>query len=269
MNTSQLVCLAVAAGFAFGCSSDSSESSDDSDAAAETGASALVAICALAADTPAGAWRCDDTRTVECSDPGGTPVDTLYAPPRPRDTVGPGEGTCEGTAYSVDEPGPFPLGEHDIAVRDGDATVCRAHLVVEDTSGPRADVRVVELWPPNHKMHHFVPADCVTIRDDCEGELPAHFTFATVDEAPDVNGAGAKDEVDVEALGCTGVDLRAERAGGASGRTYVLGWAAADRAGHRLEGTCRVVVPHDQGQGHGMAVGAEAVRFDAPTDCPR
>jgi hypothetical protein len=265
MNASLLTRLAVIAGLGCGCASDAD---DDSDAAPGTSASALVAICATAAQTPVGAWRCGETRTVECSDPQGTPVDWLYAPPRALDADA-GEGTCEGTAYFVDNTGPFTLGSHDIAVQDGDTTVCRAHLIVDDTQGPRAEVRVVELWPGNHKMHHFTPADCVTVRDACEGELPAYFTFATVDEAADVNGAGAKGEVDVEALDCDGVDLRAERAGGETGRTYTLGWFAEDHAGHRTEGTCRVVVPHDQGHAMDMAVGAEVVRFEAPAACPR
>jgi hypothetical protein len=125
-----------------------------------------------------------------------------------------------------------------------------------------------ELWLPNHEMYRFTPADCVTVRDACDSEISAHFTFATVDEAPDVNGAGEKGEADIEALGCDGVDVRIERAGGSNGRVYTLGWRAQDAADHVIEGTCQVIVPHDEGGGGtNVTAGAETVRVEGPAAC--
>lgn len=254
--------LALAALFALaatGCSED--ETSTDT----EEGTSALTAVCAQTNEVPAGAWRCGQERTEECTGPAGTRVDYIYAPPP---TAGPANGpSCDGTDYTVREPGPFPPGDHTIVVEDGDTEICQATLHVRDTRVPVAEVHETEFWSPNHKMHHFTPADCVTVRDECDGELTAHFTFATVDEAPDVNGAGAQGDADIQGLGCAGVDLQAERAGGSDGRVYTLGWRAQDRAGHVLEGTCLAVVPHDQGQGHAAVAGPVAVRVEAPESC--
>lgn len=251
--------VALLALAATGCTDDGDEGTT------EASTSALTAVCADTDETPAGAWRCGQEQTAECAGPDGTAVDVIYAPPPTADpTHAP---SCDGTDYAVSDPGPFEPGDHTIVVTNGDAEVCRAVLHVRDTRVPVAQVHTMELWSPNHKMHHFTPADCVTVHDDCDGELTAHFTFATVDEAPDVNGAGAKGDADIQGLGCDGVDLQAERAGGADGRVYTLGWRAQDHAGHVLEGTCLAVVPHDQGQGGTAVAGPEAVRVEAPANC--
>lgn len=259
-NFAVLLCLALVA-----CDEDSNE------AGPEASTSALTAVCAEPEATPEDAWRCGEERTVECASPDGTPVESLYVPPPPAESPPP-EGEeppplCEGVEYQVSDPGPYAAGDHVIRVTRDDAEVCQATLHVVDTQPPTAEVHETELWPPNHKMHHITAADCVTVRDACDGELAAHLTFAAVDETPDVNGAGKKGEVDIEGLGCDGVDLRAERAGGADGRVYTLGWRAEDAAGHVIEGTCRVVVPHDQGGGHAAVAGEDAVRVENEADC--
>ena len=168
--------------------------------------------------------------------------------------------------YVVSEPGPFAVGDHTIVIRSGNTTVCSSTLHVTDTVDPLFVTHTVELWPPNHQMHTVTAADCVTVHDACDGDVPAYFTFAAVDEPADMNGS-ANTEIDMANLTCNAVDVRVERSGTGDGRVYTLGWAAEDAAGHRVEGTCQVVVPHDQG-GKGDAVaGAEVKRIDGPVEC--
>jgi hypothetical protein len=246
--------------------SSSACGSDTGSEVSEEAASGLTAVCVSEGGVPDGAWRCGQERVTECASPDGTPIDFLYVvPPGSTAVVGP---SCDDADYVVNEIGPFDLGDHVIVVTDDGTTVCQSTMRVRDTRDPVAVVHTTELWLPNHKMHRFTPADCVTVRDACDGEIPAHFTFATVDEAPDVNGAGKTGEADIEALGCDGVDVRVERAGGSNARVYTLGWRARDAAGHVVEGTCQAIVPHDQGGGGTpVTAGAAAVRLEGPAGC--
>ena len=60
------------------------------------------------------------------------------------------------------------------------------------------------------------------------------------DTAPDISGAnlGTDDR---------NVQLRAERAGGGSGRVYTFVYRVTDAAGNSTDATATVTVPHDQG----------------------
>lgn len=68
-----------------------------------------------------------------------------------------------------------------------------------------------------------------------------------------------------------GTPLRSDglpRSGGGDGRVYTLGWRAEDAAGNHVEGTCRVVVPHDQ-SGGGATDSGEDHRVEVPAgNCP-
>lgn len=199
-------------------------------------------------------WRCGEDLTLECTSRHGAGVDTIYV-------VSEGEAPlcAPEDDLQVNDPGPFAVGEHEIAVtRIEDAgegstletTLCESRLAVIDTTFPVVTVRDVVLWPPDHSMHVVAPADCLEVHDACDPMPRAAFYWVTSDEPEDELGDGAT-EVDAEDLGEEGVALRAERSGKGNGRVYTLGWQVEDASGNFAEGTCRVLVPHDQGNGNG------------------
>lgn len=218
------------------------------DAGGADGAAApLEAVCAddpeLLAD---GDWVCPDPLTVECDRGDGTAdVDYIYVVVDAPD-AGPG---CDDDSLSVSDPGPFAVGDHTIVVSvpAGDAgaeQLCEATLTVVDTEPPVPTEHTVTLWPPNHSMHEVRPEDCVSVEDRCAGVVDAHFTWARCDEPMDAMGDGHH-EPDVT-FDEHSVHVRAERQGGGDGRVYRLGYMAHDGAGNVVEGSCAVVVPHDQ-----------------------
>lgn len=210
-----------------------------------SGVAPLTAQCLENNDPiPAGAWVCGEARTVECDSHAGAHVDFIYT------QLG-GAATCGDEELTVNLPGPFLVGSHAITVSgslDGAPAVelCSSELAVVDTVPPVVTPHETELWPPNHKLHHVTVADCVTAVDTCDGALKVWLTSASSDEPENDLGDGNTDP-DIVNLGCDGVDLRAERQGPADGRVYTLGFHVEDAAGHGVDGTCRVVVPHDQG----------------------
>jgi hypothetical protein len=210
-----------------------------------SGAAPLTVQCVDAsAPAPANAWICGEARTVECDSLAGAHVDFIYA------QVG-STTTCGDVELTVSLPGPFLVGPHAITVSgsvDGGpvAALCASDLTVIDTVAPVVTAHETELWPPNHKLHHVTVADCVTVVDTCDPSVKVWLTSASSDEPQNDLGDGNTDP-DIVNLGCDGVDLRAERQGPADGRVYTLGFHAEDASGHGIDGTCRVVVPHDQG----------------------
>lgn len=219
----------------------------------------LTAVCVEHdAAPPAGAWICAEATTVECNAHEGAWVDYIYVPL--------GEGAvCASTELTVSAPGPFLPGTYTISVSAETngrpvTELCTSTLTIVDTVPPVVTPKVVELWPPNHKYHHISPLDCVTIHDACDAAPSIAFTWASSDEPDDDLGDGSTGG-DIANLGCDGVDLRSERQGGSDGRVYTLGYVVTDHAGNVTEGSCQVVVPHDQGKGSAVDSG-EAHRVD-------
>lgn len=226
----------------------------------------LTAICVdPAAPPPDDGWRCDEALTVECDDPLGAQVDFIYVD---QDAL-----ACEDATLQVSHAGPYRPGEYTIAVTrteddpDGERTVlvCESTLTVVDTEPPTVEPRIVELWPPNHKLHEITPLDCVDVHDVCDEAVDIHFTFASSDEPENDRGDG-NTEPDILDFGCDRVSLRAERQGGSDGRVYTLGWRATDDAGNSTEGTCQVIVPHDR-SGRGAIDSGEDHRAEPDDRC--
>ncbi|MFT3776369.1 MAG: hypothetical protein QM820_64320 [Minicystis sp.] len=244
-----LVSLASAA-LAAGCSENVGETHDP-----------LTAVCVdQGTQPPDGAWVCNATTTVECGAHEGAWVDYIYVTPNV-------DALCADTTLTVSQPGPWLPGTYTVdvtaSVNGGPAgAVCSSTLVVVDTQPPAITAHDVALWPPNHKYHHVTPADCVTILDACDAAPKLWFTWASSDEPDDDLGDGSTGS-DIANLGCDGVDLRSERQGGSDGRVYTLGWHAEDHAGNAVDGTCRVIVAHDQ-SGAGAVDSGEAYHVDLP-----
>jgi hypothetical protein len=216
------------------------------------------------AEAPAGVWICGEAKTVECDSLVGAHVDLIY-------TKIDANLACGDEDLTVSFPGPFRLGPHDITVsgsiNGAPATeICASSLTVVDTLPPVVTPHETELWPPNHKLHHVTVADCVTAVDTCDGELKAWLTSASSDEPHDDVGDGNTDP-DIVNLGCDGVDLRSERQAPGDGRVYTLGFHVEDASGHGVDGTCRVVVPHDQGGKSTVDSGPAYTISVAPGSC--
>ena len=221
---------------ALGCSGAESTSGTNSRLAAE--------CIEDATDLEETEWLCPDDLTVECED-GGADPELIYLEPS-----GDLPESCEEIELSLNDEGPFGVGEHEIVVtaeaagEDGDGVevICEATLTVEDTEAPEGNDQAIELWPPNHKFHTIYGEDCV--RDACDTDLQVTFLSATSDEPVNAKGDG-NTEPDI-ILDCDRLELRSERQGGSNGRVYTLEWRAVDDAGHETLGQCIVSVPHDQ-----------------------
>ena len=147
----------------------------------------------------------------------------------------------------------LPLGEHVITLRVTDATgnTSTDEVVVNvvDTSPPVVELNVTpsSLWPPNHKLVH------VTATVDVHECQPFTVTLESVTSNEPDNGQGDGDtsgDIQGADLGNADYDfdLRAERAGGGSGRVYTITYRIVDAGGLATTATAHVSVPHDQGK---------------------
>jgi len=157
-----------------------------------------------------------------------------------------------------------------IAPSESCEATCSVSLVVSDPAGANAsdeaDVTVVDrtppavlrsgsplavLWPPNHRMACFAPADlAIEVIDECNA-VTWRFTGCASDEPDDGLGDGhsaADCRVDGDRL-C----VRSERAGRRDGRSYEVLVEAVDACGN-ASGPIpagEIVVPHDQARSRG------------------
>jgi len=123
-------------------------------------------------------------------------------------------------------------------------------ITIQDTTAPSLSVSLSpnSLQPPNHKL---IPiAATVSASDACSANVSVRLVSITSNE-PD-NGTGDGDQPnDIQAIGGGpvpfGTDvrsflLRAERAGGGSGRIYTVTYTATDAAGNSSSASAIVVV---------------------------
>jgi hypothetical protein len=147
----------------------------------------------------------------------------------------------------------LPVGTHVVTLKvtdkmgatDSDTVT----VTVVDTTPPVVTLRMSpdRLWPPNHKMKtvHAI----LDIRD-CDPAPKVELVSVTSNE-PD-NGLGDGDtsnDISGATLGTDDryVQVRAERAGGGSGRVYTFTYRVTDASGNSTEASATVTVPHDQG----------------------
>jgi hypothetical protein len=104
-----------------------------------------------------------------------------------------------------------------------------------------------ELWPPNHKLR---PVTAVFDGLDCDPEATIRLVSVESNEPDNEIGDGNTDD-DIQGAEIDTADteflLRAERAGGGSGRVYSVVYELTDGAGASSMLEASVMVPHDQG----------------------
>ena len=145
----------------------------------------------------------------------------------------------------------FPIGTTTVGVtatdEAGNSSSGSFTITVEDTKAPEiASVTPssATLWPPNHKM---VSITVTAVASDIVGVTSLKIVSVTSNE-PD-NGLGDGDTAgDIEITGDLTVNLRAERSGKGSGRTYTITVEARDAAGNASTATTTVTVPRDKGK---------------------
>lgn len=154
-----------------------------------------------------------------------------------------------GTPVDVHFTGQFGYGTHEVVVTvsDGSAepATCSTAVTVLDTLPPVVTAVTPSqaiLWPPNHKL---VPVSISVTADDQCGSTTSRITSVTSNEP--VNGIGDGNTTpDWLITGNLTLKLRAERAGGGSGRVYTVTVETVDHAGHKVTNTTEVKVPHDR-----------------------
>ena len=173
------------------------------------------------------------------SDPDGDPLIFTWNGPF---------GTIAGQKISVE----LPLGTHTISltVSDGkDTAAVSTQVTVQDTTAPIVNLSLSPsiLWPPDHKMKDIVAT--IIANDHCDSH-PTVTLFSIKSSEPD-NGVGDGDTAQDIQNAAFGADdrsfsLRAERAGGGSGRVYTVTYKTTDHSGNKTLVSGEVRVPHSK-----------------------
>jgi hypothetical protein len=116
---------------------------------------------------------------------------------------------------------------------------------IGDETAPTLSVTATpaRLWPPNHKMVRVVTT--INVSDDQDSNPAVKLVSITCDDGcfPSQDIAGAELGTDDREF-----ELRAERQGGGSGRTYTITYSATNASDNSTSAVATVVVPHDLGK---------------------
>jgi hypothetical protein len=183
----------------------------------------------------------------ECTAPAGTPVDIGMAV---------ATDSCDASlSLSNDAPALFPLGQTVVTWTAADDSLnesMASHTVeIVDTTPPEFELTVSPdvLWPPNHKLAS-ITATITMLSDTCDPN-PMVRLVSIVSNEPD-NGRGDGNTVNDVQDADFGTDdrtfaLRAERAGGGSGREYTITYSVTDASGNESTRQATVRVPKSKG----------------------
>ena len=156
--------------------------------------------------------------------------------------------------------GPYNQGTTPVTLtikdQNGQSNMCQATVTVNDLEPPSIKSVVAQpnsLWPPNHKL---VPISITPSAADNCGVLPTCKIVSVTSNEPILGpGSGNTDpdwiitqpgpSVSPTTLGLL---LRAERAGGGTGRVYTVNVSCSDASGNTAVGNTTVSVVHDQGR---------------------
>ena len=106
---------------------------------------------------------------------------------------------------------------------------------------------VAEIWPPRHE---WVDIEILDVNDPDGDPVSITITGITQDEPVAGPGSG-RTSPDGMGVGTSVAHVRAERSGqSGNGRVYEISFEADDGTGNTCNGSVKVCVPHDQGQGH-------------------
>jgi hypothetical protein len=188
--------------------------------------------------------------TAECSqkNPPGTPKSEV--------SLGTATATdvCAGPlAVSNNAPDVFLLGDNTVTWSStdpsGNTGTDTQTVTIEDTTKPTISVTLsqTELWPANHQM---VPITAtVTVEDVCDPNPAIRLVSITSNEPDDGLGDGNfSPDIAGAAYGTAdfAFQLRAERSGLGTGRTYTVTYEVEDASGNKSQAQARVYVPHDR-----------------------
>ena len=211
-----------------------------------------------------------ESQVIECTSPEGTPVMLDGSGSSDADST---EGTNDDIVefewfqyYGTPEEmllgkgemlnGMLKEGEYTITLRvtdtAGDTDTDETMVTIEDTTAPQVYLSLDPsmIWPPNHKWVDVHAT--LDVMDACS--VPEDFAITllsvTSNEPPNANGDGnTEPDIMGAEIGTEDYDfmVRAERAGGGSGRVYTAVYEVSDGENEPQVLEARAVVPHDQG----------------------
>ena len=165
--------------------------------------------------------------------PGTCGANVSFTPPS-----GPGTVTCSQASGSF-----FPVGTTTVTCSSTLGTSCDFVVTVNDAEGPAIGALTASataLWPPNHQLVDVAVSWSAT---DC-GSADCALSVSSSEPA---NGLGDGDVApDFEVVDAHHVRLRAERAGGGSGRVYTITLTCTDGGGNTSAKSATVKVPKSQ-----------------------
>ena len=133
-------------------------------------------------------------------------------------------------------PDPFRSSDHDPVI---------VGLQVCDEIPPVVEVSVSPdtLWPVNHK---YVMVVATVVATDNFDPAPAIRLVSVTSNEPDEGLSDGDKPDDILIVDDYTFRLRAERAGGGTGRIYTITYEVTDACGNVAMATATVTVPHDQ-----------------------
>jgi hypothetical protein len=143
----------------------------------------------------------------------------------------------------------FNLGTHIVTLNAtdmaGNTASDNVTVTVVDTTPPEINATTTPniLWPPNHKYVEVHVT--VTVYDICDPSPTLTFVSITSNE-PDNSIGDGNTANDVQIVNDFTFNLRAERSGTGSGRTYIITYQATDISGNTAIESVIVEVPHNQ-----------------------
>ena len=151
-------------------------------------------------------------------------------------------------SYGINPGSTFPLGTTTVTASATDAagnTAMGAFTVtVVDTTAPVIESLTASpnvLWPPNHQL---VLVNLTAQVADLVDTAPATRIISVASNESENGSGDGNTSSDWEITGALTLNLRAERAGGGSGRVYTITVGSRDRAGNASTRTVEVGVPH-------------------------
>ena len=143
----------------------------------------------------------------------------------------------------------FNLGTHVVTLsatdEAGNTGTDNVTVTVVDTTLPEIAISATPniLWPPNHK---YVEVSInVTVSDKGDPSPTLKFVSITSNE-PDNDVGDGNTVNDIVIINDFTFNLRAERSGTGSGRTYTVTYEATDASGNTTTATVTIEVPHNQ-----------------------